>query len=94
LLGVVIGEATPPRVDEARRRLREALTLAGELGMRPLTARCRLSLGRLERRLGEAEAAARHLDHAVSLFKALDMQFWLARVTLDRIGPPPAGASG
>ena len=94
LLGVVIGEATPPRVDEARGRLREALTLAGELGMRPLTARCRLSLGRLERRLGEAEAAARHLDHAVSLFKALDMQFWLARVTLDRIGPPPAGASG
>jgi hypothetical protein len=91
---VALGEDTPPQGEAARRLLAEALTLAERLGMRPLTARCHLSLGRLERRLGETDAAARHLDHAVALFRALDMQFWLARVALDRVAPSAPARPG
>ena len=94
LLGVVLGEATPPSGDAARRFLAEALALAEQLGMRPLMARCQLSLGRLERRLGETEAAALHLDRAAALFRALDMRFWLARIALDRVAPAASAQSG
>ena len=47
-----LGAAAPPTT-------REALALAETLGMRPLAARCRLGLGRLARRAGDAETAAR-----------------------------------
>jgi class 3 adenylate cyclase/tetratricopeptide (TPR) repeat protein len=100
LLGVARAAATPPDVDGARRDLAEALALAESLEMRPLTARCHLSLGQLERRLGATEVAARHLDRAVSLFRVLDMQFWLARVAQDRLDQlttataPPSDRSG
>ncbi len=94
LLGVVLGEDTPPHEEAARRFLVEALALAERLGMRPLMARCHLSLGRLERRLGETKTAAFHLDHAVGLFRALDMQFWLARVALDRVTPAASAPPG
>jgi class 3 adenylate cyclase/tetratricopeptide (TPR) repeat protein len=87
LLGLVAAEEKPPRVEEARRQFTLALTLAGPLGMRPLAARCHLALARLARRLGDMDAARPHLDTACELLEAMQMQYWLDRLALDRIGP-------
>jgi class 3 adenylate cyclase/tetratricopeptide (TPR) repeat protein len=54
-----------------------ALALAGELGMRPLVARCHFGLGRLYRRAGERALAHEHLSAAAAMFRDMGMQFWL-----------------
>jgi hypothetical protein len=54
-----------------------ALTLAGELGMRPLTAHCHLGLGKLSRRTGKREQAREHLTAATTMYREMDMRFWL-----------------
>ena len=59
---------------EARARYEDALRLARELGLRPLVAACLLSLGALERRLGQDESAARHRAHAQHMLDELDMR--------------------
>ena len=61
--------AAPPRAEGFQR---EALLVAGELGMRPLAARCERALADLARRRGDAGASG-HLDRARSLFAALGM---------------------
>ena len=87
LVGLVAAEEDPPRVEVARHHLRAALALAETLEMRPLVARCHLALGRLARRLGEADTARRHLDTAVPTFEALQMRYWLDRLVLERVSP-------
>ena len=71
----------------ARHHLGAALTLAEALEMRPLAARCHLALGRLARRLGEADSARRHFDLAVPAFESMQMRYWLDRLVLERISP-------
>jgi tetratricopeptide (TPR) repeat protein len=56
---------------------REALALAGELGMRPLVAHCHLGLGKLYRRTGKEDQAREHLTTAVTMYREMDMRFWL-----------------
>src|SRR5712692_6857493 len=58
LLGLAAAEKQPPDLERARGHHAEALALAGELGMRPLAARCHLGLGRLAHRAGD-DAGAR-----------------------------------
>jgi hypothetical protein len=45
--------------------------------MRPLLAHCNLGLGRLQRRVGEREAARTHLTTALRLYRDMDMRHWL-----------------
>jgi tetratricopeptide (TPR) repeat protein len=59
---------------------REALALAGELGMRPLVAHCHLGLGRLDYRTDKHEQAQEHLTTAITMYREMDMRFWLERV--------------
>jgi hypothetical protein len=68
-------------------RLREALALAVELGMRPEIARCRVSLAGLHRRRGERRAADEHLAAAVALYRELGADFWAARAEAE-LGEP------
>ncbi len=58
-------------------RYREAKALAGTLEMRPLVAHCHLGLGRLSIRTGDREEARRHLAVATSMYREMDMRFWL-----------------
>jgi tetratricopeptide (TPR) repeat protein len=58
---------------------RQALDLADELGMRPLRAHCHLGLGRLASRTNTEEARA-HLTTAMTMYRAMDMKYWLERV--------------
>ncbi len=87
LLGLVAAEGHPPRVEMARHHLGAALALGEAVGMRPLVARCHLALGRLARRLGEAETARLHFDAAIPLLESMQMRYWLDRLILDRVSP-------
>jgi tetratricopeptide (TPR) repeat protein len=79
LLGEIAARRDPPHVSVAEGYYREALTLAAELGMRPLVAHCHLGLGTLYRRMGTRDQAREHLDSATAMFREMDMPFWLQK---------------
>ncbi len=56
---------------------RKALALAEPRGMRPLVAHCHLGLGKLYRRAGKREEAQEHLTTATTMYREMDMRFWL-----------------
>ena len=62
---------------EAEAHYRRALTLANELGMRPLQAHCHLGLGTLYAKIAYQEQATDELSIAIELYKTMDMTFWL-----------------
>ena len=66
-------------VGEAEARYREGLVLAVELGMRPLVGHCHLGLGKLYGRTGKPEQAREHLTTAVTMYREMDMRFWLEK---------------
>ena len=45
--------------------------------MRPLVAHCHLGLGKLYRRTGKREQAQEHLTTATTMYREMDMPFWL-----------------
>ncbi|HAM55138.1 MAG TPA: hypothetical protein DCQ64_06925, partial [Candidatus Rokubacteria bacterium] len=67
------------KVEQARDLWREAMALAGALGMRPLVARCHLGLGTLCLRTGERQAAREHLTTAATGFREMAMRLWSER---------------
>jgi tetratricopeptide (TPR) repeat protein len=77
LLGDLVARHEPPESDQAGEYYRQALTLADELGMRPLVAHCHLGLGTLYARTGRPEQARAELSAAIELYRAMDMTFWL-----------------
>jgi tetratricopeptide (TPR) repeat protein len=77
VLGEIAATAAPLDADAAEAHYREALALAEELGMRPLVAHCHLGLGRLYRRTGQPEQAQEHLSTATTMYREMDMRFWL-----------------
>jgi tetratricopeptide (TPR) repeat protein len=76
-LGAVHAHASPPDVQQAEARYREALTLAEALGMRPLQAHCYRGLGTLYAKLGRPEQARAALATAIALYRAMAMTFRL-----------------
>jgi tetratricopeptide (TPR) repeat protein len=79
LLGEIVSRSESPMVEQAERRYCEALTLAKELGMRPLVAHCHLGLGAPHRKVGRDEQARAELMSAAAMYRAMDMAFWLAK---------------
>jgi hypothetical protein len=77
LLGEIQARLESPERLGAEAFYREALTLGGELGMRPLVARCHLGLGRLYRQAGQGAAAKEHLGTARTMLARMEMRFWL-----------------
>ncbi len=65
----------PPEPGKAETSYREAIALTEELGMRPLRARCNLSLAALYGRSGRQEAAAALMATAMSEFQEMGMIF-------------------
>jgi hypothetical protein len=53
------------------------LSLAEELGMRPLQAHCHLGLGTLYATTGQREQARTALSTAIDLYRTMDMTLWL-----------------
>ena len=77
LLGGIASHRDPPHAETAEQYYRHALTVADELGMRPLQAHCHLSLGTLYTRIGQRQQAQGELSAALDLYRAMDMTFWL-----------------
>jgi tetratricopeptide (TPR) repeat protein len=69
--------ASPPESDPAEAHYQQALTLAEELGMRPLQAHCHRGLGTLYAMTGQREQARTELSAAIELYTSMDMTFWL-----------------
>jgi tetratricopeptide (TPR) repeat protein len=69
----------PDRFDAERgeAHYREALALAEPRGMRPLVAHCHLGLAKLSRRTGKRQQAQEHLTTATTMYRDMDMRFWL-----------------
>jgi tetratricopeptide (TPR) repeat protein len=79
LLGEVVSRRDNPDVERAEGYYREALTLAEHLGMRPLAAHCHLALGKLYRRTGKRDEAREHLTTATTMYREMDMTYWLEK---------------
>ena len=69
----------PDRFDAERgeAHYRKALALAEPRGMRPLVAHCHFGLGKLYRRTSKREQATEHLITAMTMYREMDMRFWL-----------------
>ena len=78
----------PSALDASEGSYRQAIARAEELEMGPLLARCYLDLGQLHRRIGRRDNADSHLSAAVSLFRALDMPYWLERAQAHLVVAP------
>ena len=87
LLGAVAAHREPPEADQAEAYYLQALSLAEELGMRPLQAHCHLGLGTLYLTLETARAACAPLSTAIDLYRAMEITFWLlqAEATLAQV---------
>jgi tetratricopeptide (TPR) repeat protein len=77
LLGEIAAHQDPPEIEPAAHHYRQALTLADELGMRPLVAHCHRGLGTLYAATGQREQARTELSAAMEMYRAMEMTFWL-----------------
>lgn len=93
LHGEVAAAREPADLDGARAWYARALALGGELGMRPLAARCRLMLGAAELMAGRADEARRWLQPAIEELRAMGIAAWLARAEVLLAVPPDHGAA-
>ena len=66
---------------------RQALALAEPRGMRPLVAHCHLGLGTLFRRTGTREQAREHVSTATTMYREMDMRFWLEQAEAEQRRP-------
>jgi tetratricopeptide (TPR) repeat protein len=80
LLGEIAERREPPEAAQAVAHYRQALTLADELGMRPLVAHCHRGLGTLYAKIGRRDEDRAALTTAVELYQAMDMRFWVPEV--------------
>ena len=77
LLGDIAARRDLPEVAQAAAHYQQALTLANYLGMRPLQAHCHRGLGTLYAAIGQREQARAALAAAITLYRTMDMTFWL-----------------
>ena len=77
LLGEIAARRDPPERELAESHYQPALTLAEELGMRPLQAHCHRGLGTLYAATNQREKSRTALSTAIALYRDMDMTFWL-----------------
>ena len=77
LLGAIAAHHEPRQDEQAATHYRQSLTLAEELGMRPLQAHCHRGLGMLYAAIGQREPARAALATAIALYRTMAMTFWL-----------------
>jgi class 3 adenylate cyclase/tetratricopeptide (TPR) repeat protein len=83
LLGEIAAGHDSPDAIVADAHYRQALAIAEELGMRPLIAHCCFGLGKLYRRTSEREQAQEHLTTATTMYRQMDMRFWLEKAAAE-----------
>jgi hypothetical protein len=79
LLGEIAALREPPEIALAETHYREALALAGELGMRPLWAHCHRGRGMLYAAIGQQAHAHAELTSAIEMYRDMEMTFWISQ---------------
>jgi tetratricopeptide (TPR) repeat protein len=82
--------ATDPNRFDARSgeaHYRDALAVAEPRGMRPLVAHCQFGLGKLYRRTGQRQEAQEHLTTATTMYREMDMRFYLEQAEAEMRDP-------
>jgi hypothetical protein len=59
------------------------------LGMRPLVAHCHLGLSKLYRRTGKRQEAQEHLGTATTMYREMDMRFYLEQAETEMASDRP-----
>jgi predicted protein tyrosine phosphatase len=77
LLGDIASHPDRLNAESGGAHYRQTLALAEPRGMRPLVAHCHLGLGKLYLRSGNREQAQEHLVTATTMYREMDMRFWL-----------------
>jgi tetratricopeptide (TPR) repeat protein len=77
LLAAIAFLQPSPDYNSVERGYCAALARATEIGMRPLVAHCHLGLAKLYRRTGARAQAREHLTTATTMYREMDMRFWL-----------------
>jgi tetratricopeptide (TPR) repeat protein len=77
LLGDIATHADSFDAETGEAHYRQALALAEPRGMRPLIAHCHYGLSKLYQRTGKGEQAREHLTIARTMYREMDMSFWL-----------------
>jgi predicted ATPase/class 3 adenylate cyclase len=75
----IAATAEPPDAEQAETYYQQALSLADELGLRPLVAHCHRGLGTLYGKVSNHEQARGELTTAAEMYRAMEMTFWLER---------------
>jgi tetratricopeptide (TPR) repeat protein len=83
LLAEIHAHAEPGSGSAAAQCYEDALTVATELAMSPLAARCHAGLGVHCLRTGERGRAQRHLSAARAMYREMAMRYWLDRLDAD-----------
>ena len=78
-----------PPSEEALSDWGRLIDLATELSMRPELAHCHLGLGKLYRRTGDRAKAREHLTTATTMYREMDMGFWLEKAEAELSGGEP-----
>src|SRR5262249_5580647 len=71
--------ASAAGADDAEGFYRAALTLAQDLGMRPLVAHCHLGLGKLYQRTATREQAHEHRTTGTTMDRDMGMTYWVEK---------------
>jgi class 3 adenylate cyclase/tetratricopeptide (TPR) repeat protein len=79
VLGAIAAAGSSANLGVGATCYQQGLALASELGMRPSVAHCHLGLGKLYRRTGHSEKARGHLTTATTMYREMDMGFWLVQ---------------
>ncbi len=79
LLGDLASCLDRPDVATTEAHYGAAVALGSERGMRPLIAHCRLGLATFYRRINKGEQAHEHFTAAITLYREMDMRYWLER---------------
>jgi class 3 adenylate cyclase/tetratricopeptide (TPR) repeat protein len=77
LLGDIAMQRDRLEINHAETYYQQGLTLANELGMRPLQAHCHRGLGTLYATIGQRKQAHSELSAAIEMYRTMDMTFWL-----------------
>jgi class 3 adenylate cyclase/tetratricopeptide (TPR) repeat protein len=79
LMGDIAARRDPPACGLAETSYRQGLSLAAELGLRPIVAHCHLGLGAIYQRLEKRDQAKQHADTAATMYAEMGMTYWLRR---------------
>jgi tetratricopeptide (TPR) repeat protein len=77
LLGDIATQRDESNVTAGEAHYRKALALAEPRGMRPVIAHCHFGLSKLYQRTGKHEQAREHLAIATTMYREMDMRFYL-----------------